>query len=226
MILFRSRCLAAAALLAASVLLRTTLVAADNSATRDEELRRKSEEVERLKEELNRAQSDLKKLEAENQQLRTNQPSAAPAAGAAPTESRTEIPSVATLPPLAPDQAIDASELVAHFAAEPEAAGQRYAKKVFRLKGTVQGFNTELVTRGYSVRVESPDKSVTVLCHFRVPGEYAAVYTKRSGQVLVARLGKDTERQLLQVGDAVTIEGTCTGLKKGELTFSGCQMVK
>ncbi len=226
MIPLRSRRLVAGALVAASVLLRTTLVAADNGTAGDEELRRKTQEVERLKEELNRAQSDLKKLEAENQQLRTNKPSAASVAGAAPAESRKELPAIATLPPLEPEQTIDVSELVAHFVAEPAAAGWRYAKKVFRVKGAVHALNADFATRGYSVRLESAEKSVVVLCRFRVPGDYVAVYTKRSGQVLVARLAKNTERQLLQVGDAVTIEGTCKGLKNGELIFTGCQTVR
>ena len=202
------------------------LLAAESDAAREAELRSKTQEVERLKEELDRAQADLKKLEAENQRLRKGKSDAAPATPRPSAESKKPAPVVATLPPIEPGQVIEVGELVGQFAAEPEAARERYAKKLFRVKGTVAGFDPELVTRGYYVRLESPERAITVLCHFRVPDEYTAVYMKRSGQTLVARVGKGSELQLFQVGDAVTIEGTCKGLKKGELSFSGCRVMQ
>ena len=204
----------------------SALLAAESDAAREAEVRRKTQEIERLKEELDRAQADLKKLEAENQRLRTGKSDAAPATPRPSAESRKPAPVVATLPPLDAGQAIEVSELVGQFAAEPEAARERYAKKLFRVKGTVAGFDTGLVTRGYYVRLESPERAITVLCHFRVPDEYTAVYMKRSGQTLVARVGKGSELQLFQVGEGVVIEGTCKGLKKGELTFSRCEVLR
>ena len=226
MYLLRHRLPLALLLLTGFLLRPPGLVAADGDAAREDELRRKAQEVEKLKEELNRAQSDLKKLEAENQRLRKGKSDAALTTATPSAESKKPAPVVATLPPLEPGQVIEVSELVGQFSTEPEAAGQRYAKKVLRVKGTVAGFDTELVTRGYSVRLDSPARGVTVLCHFRVPDEYTAVYTKRSGQTLVARVGTGSELPLFQVGDAVTIEGTCKGLKKGELAFSGCRVMK
>ena len=214
------------ALLTVFLLPRATLGAADGDAAGEAELRRKAQEVEKLKEELNRAQSDLKKLEAENQRLRTEKPAAPPATTPPSTEPRRPVAVVTTLPPMEQGQVIEVHELVGQFAAEPEAARQRYAKQVLRVKGTVAGFDTALVTRGYGVRLESPEKSITVICRFRLPDPYSAVYTKRSGQALVARVGERTEVPLLEVGDAVTIEGTCKGLKKGELSFSGCELLK
>jgi hypothetical protein len=52
------------------------------------------------------------------------------------------------------------------------------------------------------------------------------VYTERGGQALVGRIGERTEVPLLHADDLVTIQGTCKGLKKGELTFSGCRVMK
>ena len=222
----RRRLLFALLAFTAFLLQPVTLVGADSDAAREAEVRRKTQEIERLQEELTRAQSDLKKLEAENQRLRKGESEAAPAPAVPPSESKKLAPVVAALPPLDAAQAIEVSELVAQFAAEPEAARERYANKEFRVKGTVAGFDTALVTRGYYVRLDSPGRVITVLCHFRVPDEYTAVYMKRSGQTLVARVGKGLELQLFRVGDGVVIEGTCKGLKKGELTFSGCRVMK
>ena len=202
------------------------LVAADSDGAREAELRRKAQEIERLKEELDRAQADLKKLEAENQRLRKGKSDAAPATPRPSAESKKPAPVVATLPPIEPGQVIEVSELVGQFAAEPEAAHERYVKKVLRVRSTVAGFDASLLTRGYDVRLESAEKGITVICHFRLPDRYTAVYTKRSGQALAARVGERAEVPLLEVGDAVTIEGTCKGLKKGELAFTGCQVMK
>jgi len=226
--LLRPRLLVTVALLTGFLLQPTTLPAADGDTARDDELRRKAQEVEKLQEELNRAQSDLKQLEAENQRLRTEKPAASPAATTPPAEPQKPTPVVATLPPFEPGQVIEVNELVGQFAAEPEAARQRYAKKLFSVTGTVAGFDPKLLTRGYDVRLDSPEKpsSITVICQFRLPDRYTAVYTKRSGQALTARVGERTEVPLLEVGDAVTIKGTCKGLKKGELTFSGCRVMK
>ena len=214
------------ALLTGFLLRPPALVAADGDTAREDELQRKAQEVEKLKQELNRAQSDLKKLEAENQRLRKGRSDATPATATPSAESKKPAPVAATLPPLEPGQVIEVSELAGQFAAEPEAARQRFAKKLFRVKGTVAGFDPTLLTRAYAVRLESPEKSITVICHFRLPDRYTAVYTKRSGQTLVARVGERTEVPLLEVGDAVSIVGTCKGLKKGELTFSGCEVLK
>jgi hypothetical protein len=202
------------------------LTAADSPPASEEEIRRQAQEVERLQKELQRAQSDLQKLESENQRLRqekTNPPSKAAPTSAEPAKP---VAAIATLPPLEPGQIIEVSALVAQFLAEPEAAGRRYTKKEFRVQGTVAGFDPWLLTRNYTVRLDSPERRVVVTCQFHLPDRYTAVYTKHSGQTLVGKLDERTEAQLLQVGDPVTIEGKCKGLKKGELSFTGCQVVK
>jgi hypothetical protein len=220
-LLLRSRLFIALVLAAAVLRPMPALTAADGVPTSDEELRRQAQEVERLQKELQRAQSELKKAEAENQRLR--QEKTQPAPTAAPAKP---VPAVATLPPLEPEQVLEVSDLVRQFTAEPEAAGQRYTKQMLRVKGAVAGFDPDLVTRGYAVRLESPDKSVTVVCHFKLPDHYTAVYTKRKGQELVGRVGERTEVPFSAIGDLVTIEGKCKGLKKGEISFSGCELMK
>ena len=213
-------------LLLMSGLLETAALAADGDAAREAELRRKAQEVEKLKDEVRRAQSDLKKLEAENQRLRKEDPLATPPDAAPSTDSVKPVPAIATPPPLEAGQVVEIRELVGQFAAQPEAARQRYAKQRLSVKGTVTGFDCKLLTRRYDVRFESPERGIAVVCRFRLPDVYTAVYTKRSGQALAARVGERTEVPLLEVGDAVIVEGTCKGLKKGELTFSRCQVLK
>ena len=221
----RPRLLVALLLSSTFLLSATPLAAADGAPASDEEIRRQAQEVERLRQELQRAQSDLKKLESENQRLRQDKAKPVPKVATSPAEPVKPVAAINTLPPLEPGHVVGVNELVGQFTAEPEAAGARYAKQVLRVTGTVAGFDPGLLTRGYGVRLESPEKAVTVICHFRLPDRYAAVYTKRSGQELVARIGERTEVPLLAVGEAVTIEGRCKGLKKGELTFSGCAVM-
>jgi hypothetical protein len=203
----------------------TPLPAAEGAPASDAEIQRQAQEVERLQQELQRAQSELRKLESENQRLRQEKTQPAPAAATAPGEPVKPVPAVATLPPLEAGQVLEVGDLVRQFATEPEAAGQRYAKQVLRVKGTVAGFDPGLLTRGYGVRLESPDKTVTVICHFKLPDRYTAVYTKRGGQELVGRIGERTEVPFFTVDETVIIEGTCKGFKKRELSFSGCQLM-
>jgi len=212
--LLRLRLLVALVLFTAFLVQRATLAAADGDAAREDELQRRAQEVEKLKQELNRAQSDLKKLGAENQRLRTEKPAPTPAATTPPAEPPKPVPFVATLPPLEAGQVVEVNELVGQFAAEPEAAGQRYAKKLFSVTGTVAGFDPKLVTRAYDVRLDSPEKSITVLCHFRLADRYTAVYTKRSGQALTGRVGERTAVPLLEVGDAVISKAPARGSRK------------
>lgn len=197
--------------------------AAEASQGKDDELRRKTEEVERLKQELQRAQEQLKQLKADNERLQKEQarpPRPAPAAPAKP------LTPIATLPPLNAGQLVDLDELAGHYRADPAAAGARYGKKTFRVKGAITRFDPALGFRNYDVLLASPDALMPVACNFRYADRFTAVYTKQKGQVLAARAGSQAEHKLMQVGDVVTVQGRCHGLKDGQIVLTGCELVK
>jgi hypothetical protein len=193
------------------------------------DLKRKSEEVEKLRRDLDQKQRELEQLRKENERLRRDRkarPAALPAAPARPATPAPSVTPIETLPPLARTEVVELHNLVGHFAANPAAATARYAKKTFRLKGEVARFDTKLVIRNYEVLLEAPDTPTLVLCTFNYVDRYAAVYTKQHGEMLVARTTGGTEIPLHRIGDAVVILGTCQGLKHGEISFTGCQLVK
>jgi hypothetical protein len=205
------------------------MTAADGDADNAAELQRKAQEVEKLKEELNRAQSDLQKLEAENQRLRaekTNPPPTPATPPATPATPARPAPAVATLRPLAPGEVVETRDMVEQFRADPAGAEQRYRKKAFRVRGEIARFSVKFAVRYYDVVLASPERSISVVCGFNYVDRYRSVYTKQTGEVLVGVVGQRKEIPLLKVGDSVVVEGTCKGLKDGELVFNGCQVVK
>jgi hypothetical protein len=193
------------------------------------DLKRKSEEVEKLRRDLDQKQRELEQLRKENERLRRDRkarPAVLPAAPARPATPAPPVTPIETLPPLARTEVVELHNLVGHFVANPAAATARYAKNTFRLKGEVARFDTKLVIRNYEVLLEAPDNPTLVLCTFNYVDRYAAVYTKQHGEMLVARTTGGTEIPLHRIGDAVVILGTCQGLKHGEISFTGCQLVK
>lgn len=200
--------------------------AAEADRSREDELRRKTEEVERLKQELQRAQEQLKQLKADNERLQKEQARPARPPSPVPTAPAKPIAPIATLPPLQAGQLVDADELVGHFRADPAAAGARYDKKTFRVKGAVARFDPALALRNYDVILASPESLVGVVCNFRYADRLTAVYTRQKGQLLVARAGAKAEHKLLQVGETVIIQGKCRGLKDGQIVLAGCKLVR
>jgi hypothetical protein len=201
--------------------------AADDAASAD--LQRKSAEVENLKRDLERKQRELEQLRKENDRLRRERkarPANLPTAPARPATPALPVTPIDTLPPLARTDVVELHDLVGHFAAKPEAADARYAKKAFRIKGEISRFDSKLVIRNYEVLLEAPDNPTLVICTFNYVDRYATVFTKQHGEVLVARTTGGTEVPLHRLGDTVIIQGTCKGLKNGEIVFTGCQVVK
>jgi hypothetical protein len=200
-----------------------TAKAAEADRSMEKELRRKTEEVERLKQELQQAQDQLKQLKADNERLQKEQARPPRLAPTAPPKPLTPL---ATLPQLKAGQLVDLDELAGHFRADPAAAGVRYGKQTFRVKGAVARFDPAIMLRNYDVILASPDSLLAVACNFRYPDHFTAVYTKQKGQVLVARAGSKAEHKLLHVGETVIIQGKCRGLKDGQIVLTGCEMVK
>lgn len=189
---------------------------------RDEDLKRKRDEIEKLKQELARRESELKQLSDDNERPARGPKQVAPNLspdGAVPS------PLPATLPAVRADDVVEAGDLVLQYRANIAAADRRVTKKTFRIRGVIERFEPRMFMRRYDVLLESPDKSVSVVCKFAYADKWNAVYTKERGRELVAKEGK-SEIRLLNIGDTVTIRARCEGLKGSEIEFSRCERVR
>ncbi|MDH7503145.1 MAG: hypothetical protein QHJ82_10625 [Verrucomicrobiota bacterium] len=189
-----------------------------------DELKRKQEEVDRLQRELDNARKELRRLEEENKRLKNAQPE--PRASTEANRAEVLARPIASLPPLAESEVVESSELAAHFANQPEAALQRYVGRVFQVKGKVERFDVKLVVRRFDALLDTGARGISVVCGFNYVDKYLAVYTKQKGRTLVARAGAKGEVELMNVGDTVVIRGRCKGFKDGEVTFTGCEIVR
>jgi hypothetical protein len=212
---------------------------------RDEEFRRKADEVQKLKQDLARRESELKRLREENDRLHRDaeQRRAREAADLARRNAELETlkeenqrlarerkpippsPPLETLPELQADAVVEARDIVLYYRADLAAAEQRFKKRTFRIRGAIERFEPRMFMRRYDVLLESPDKSVSVVCKFTYAEGWTAVYTKDRGRDLVAKEGP-SETRLMKAGDTVTLRARCEGLKGSELEFSRCEQVR
>ncbi len=189
-----------------------------------DELKQKQEEVDRLQRELENARKELRRLQEENKRLKSAQPEPRVSTEANRVEALARP--IASLPALGEGEVVGASELAVHFANQPEAAQQRYVGRVFQVKGQVERFDVKLVVRRFDVLLDTGARGISVVCGFNYVDKYPAVYTKQKGRTLVARAGAKGEAELMNVGDTVVIKGRCKGFKDGEVTFTGCELVR
>lgn len=189
---------------------------------RDQELKRKADEVEKLKQELARREAEVRKLKEENERL-TREPNPV-----APTPSRVvEKPStpIEQLPEVQAGDVMEVDDLVLYYQTDSAGADRRFRKKTFQIKGVVEKFEPKMFVRLYDVVLESPEKSVVVVCKFSYADQWKAVYTKEHGRLLVAKTAQ-SEIRLLKAGDVVTLRARCEGLKGSDLVFSRCELVR
>lgn len=187
---------------------------------RDEELRRKEEEVEKLKQDLARQQQELQQLKTDNERLRREQKNTVPRpAPPAPSKPLADVQAVG------PTDVIDVQDLVLYYEADRAGADQRFLKKDFRIRGVVAGFSPKLFIRWYDVGLESPSKSINVVCKFGYRDEWQSVYTTERGRKLIAKVPR-AELTLLKVGQTVTIQCRCEGFRDGEIEFNKCEPVR
>jgi len=219
---FRLRILCAAVLCAVSCVGFDARAA--QQAPPSDALKQKQEEVDRLQRDLDKARTDLKQLEQENKRLREEQ-SPKKGVDVTPSAPVTARP-IATLPPLAADETVDAVELAAHFLSDPAAAAQRYAGRLLRVKGEVERFDVKFVVRRYDLLLDTGHRDVAVSCGFNYVDKYRAVYTTRKGQTLTARFANSSEVDLLKIGESVVVQGRCKGFKNGEVILAGCTLVR
>jgi hypothetical protein len=187
-----------------------------------EELERKEAELEKLKS-TGKAQPAVqnptaKKREQAVPQNDTSQTSAPPPAAAV-----SEAPSFASLAPLEKNTIVSATDLAAHYRANPGMADERYRKHTFRVQGEIVGFEKPLLVRNYYILLKTAEPQTRVICDFYPPEDFKAVYTINGGTGLVGTLA-DTRVPIAKVGDNVLIEGRCKGLSGGGVKLTDCEL--
>ncbi|HYT59537.1 MAG TPA: hypothetical protein VEL06_05170 [Haliangiales bacterium] len=189
--------------------------------------KRKEKEIQKLKQDLARAEAEAASLERQDSETR-KPPEADKSAGTAVRRAVGEEPAkrAAELPPLKPDEIMDAAELVQQFKTDPPAADQRYRRKTFRVRGVIERFEPRLFVRKYDVLLESPDRFVRVVAVFDYPNDYKSIYTTQRGQTLVGKPAENKEVTLLRAGQTLVLQGRCKGAHDTEIVFTGCEVVR
>ena len=119
--------------------------------------KRKEEEIQKLKRDLGRAEAEAARLKEDNGQPETGkQPQAEKSGGlsARRTTGEERGRPVVELPPLKPDDIVDAAELVQQFKNDPTAADRRYDKKTFHVKGVIERFEPWCCSRKRSSKLK------------------------------------------------------------------------
>jgi hypothetical protein len=188
----------------------------------EKEIQKKQAEVDRLKQELDRAQSELEKVRKENERLKKTRPALVrPTAPEKPTV--TVLPALSSLPPLAEGEVLESATLASYFQQDPAGAESRFLKKKLRVKGLISRFHVNPIGRSYVIALVTPDQTPEVSCRFDHQEGWKAVYTKREGRVLVAKLGEKNELLLGELGSPLIVEGVCAGVKEDSLVLKNCR---
>src|SRR5439155_5073245 len=130
-------------------------------------------------------------------------------------------PPLASLPPLKAGEAVEAMDLANYYRADAAAADQRYRRQRFLIRGEVAGFDKPLFRRDYKLILKTADRDVRVVCEVFPPEKYRAVYTVKLGSELVGLMAGETRVPIAKVGETVTVEGQCKGLRDAVVVISG-----
>ena len=168
--------------------------------------------MEQLKSELTKTKDENARLKQENEQAAARL-QAAPAA--APIVTHVSPP-LASLPPLKPEDVVEAMDLANYYHANAAAANQRYRKQKFSLRGEIVGFEKPQFLTNYRILLKTPDRTTKVICELSPPDNANAVFTIDHGDQLVALAGQQRV-PLLKVGETVQVAGWCRGVGRDRL---------
>jgi hypothetical protein len=209
-------------------LMLSMLGTAAEPPTNQQELERKEAEVLRLRDELKNQERELQRLRTENESLRkakerlSQQPPVATPAAVVPTP--TPAPPPAPIQPLqqiappAPTDTVDASDLAAYFATEPDLAAAKFLDRTFLIRGTASRLETPMLQRRFWVDFRSADPSLRVRALVVFPVGWQAVFAARDTSKLIERqeLGN---RTVLETGETILLRARCQGVRGNEIRF-------
>jgi len=190
--------------------------------------KRKEEEIQKLKQDLARAEAEAARLKEDDGQPesgRQPQPEKTGSLSARRTTGEERGRPLAELPPLQPDEILDATELTKQFKTDPTGVNRRYDKKIFRVKGVIERFEPKMFVRKYDVLLESSDRFVRVVAVFDYPNDCKTVFTTHRGQTLVGKPAENKRVTLLQAGQTIVLRGKCKAARDTEIVFTGCELV-
>ena len=176
--------------------------------------------------ELERLKSELTKTKDENLRLKEDNEKAAARLQAAPVAVQvvTHVsPPMASLPPLKPEDVVEAMDLADYYHADAAAADQRYRKQKFTVRGEIVAFEKPPFVTNYRILLRTPDRAIKVVCELNPPENANAVFTVNHGEQLVALAG-ERRVPMLKVGDTVQVAGWCKGASGSDVNFSGTDL--
>lgn len=182
------------------------------------ELEKKAAQADKLAAELEKARAEISRLKGE-------------AAAAPKTVVVSPLPpqveqSIQKLPPTRPltglpalgkGETVAVSDLLHHYAMDPAAADQRYKKKNFKLTGIVTDLDKSLLTSPYRVIFRVPGSALKLICDVQSPDEFKKVYVSSDRERIIGET-YSTRATLAKVGEEITLQGHCSGLKDGVVT--------
>ena len=189
--------------------------------------KQKEEEIQKLKQDLARAEAEAARLREDNAQSEglNHPPSAKSAKATKPRAAETAAAPATELPPVNPDDVLDAAELVQQFKSDPSAAARRYQGKTLRVRGVIERFEPKLFIRKYEILLESSERFLRVVATFDYPDDYRAVYTTQRGQTLAGKPAENKEVVLMRAGQTVVLQGKCKGGRDTDIAFAGCRLI-
>ncbi len=210
--------------------------------SRLQELERKEAELDKLKgvstkpkelnpppseEELKKLKTELSRTQEQNAELQKQH--AADAAKIAATPAAEPVvthasPPMASLPPLAEGETVDAMDLANHYRADAAAADERYRGKTFLVRGEVVRFEKPMFVRDYKIVLKTADRELKVVCNVFPPEQYKAVFPAKDGSELIGLTSSEARMPITKVGDTVVVGGQCKGLRNSTVTMAGCEL--
>jgi hypothetical protein len=175
---------------------------------------------------LERLQTELDKAKQENEQLKKENEKAAAqlqaASATAPIVTHVSPP-LASLPPLKPQDVVEAMDLANYYHTDAAAADLRYRKQNFTVRGEIVGFEKPPFLTNYRILLKTPDRTTKVICELSPPENANAVFTIDHGDQLVALAGQQRV-PMLKVGETVQVAGWCRGASGPDVNFVGTDL--
>lgn len=196
--------------------------------TSEQALQLKEAEVLRLRDELRNQELELQRLRSENESLRqarerlSQQPPVAAPTAVVPTQAPPPPPApsqpLQQVTPPAPSDTVDASDLVAYFASEPDLAAAKFQDRTFLLRGTASRLETPMLQRRFWVEFGSTADSRKVRALVVFPADWKAVFAARDSSKLIER-NDLSNRTVLETGEKVLLRARCQGVRGNEIRF-------